>query len=232
MISIIHPSRSRPRLSFEVARMWLLSAGCEVEYISSVDVDDPRRVEYIETFKDLHRVTPCRKRKEVVAFNRSAIESINRAAKDSTGDIIVQIADDFQCFPDWGKRLEELMAGQKDWILKTQDGIQPWIITLPIMDRVYYERFGYIYHSSYKHCWADTELTCVAELTGRKQTSKLLFRHLNDGATKIVDELSKRNDATFEEGKRLFIDRKKNNFGLHLWDIAGTMTPNFYTNLQ
>lgn len=224
MISIIHPSRSRPQLAAATSASWIQNAGCEVEYILSLDRDDPLHHLYAPGFP--FGVNS----KAVTGDNKSAIGAINRAAERSTGEIIIQIADDFQCFPEWGKRIEELMESRKDWILKTQDGVQDWIITLPIMDRVYYQRFGHIYHPEYKHCWSDTELTCVAELTGCKIVSKMMFRHLNDGPTKIKDALQERNDATFEEGKKLFIERKRKNFDLV--NPTGTMTPNFYTTLQ
>jgi glycosyltransferase involved in cell wall biosynthesis len=225
MISIIHPSRSRPKIASEIASSWLQNAGCEVEYVLSLDNDDDVAYQYASGF-------PFGKKHNVIFNdNKSAIEAINKAAEETHGDIIIQIADDFQCFPNWGIEIEKLMKRQADWILKTQDGIQDWIITLPIMDRIYYERFGYIYHPAYKHAWSDTELTCVAELVDRKWKSAMMFRHLNGGATKIVDTVSKKNDATFEEGKALFIDRKKDKFGLKPGDISGNMTPNFYTSL-
>ena len=223
MISIIHPSRGRPNIAYDVAMKWISNAGCDVQYLLSLDRSDEQVLEYRGRFgngKDI-----------LVNDNQSAIEAINKAAFCAVGDIIIQIADDFQCFPNWGNKIEEMMKGKADWILKTQDGIQPWIITLPIMDHIYYERFGYIYNPAYKHAWSDTELTCVAELTNCKWKSSMLFRHLNEGTTKIVDAISKKNDATFEEGKALFIDRKKNKFGLKPGDISGNMTPNFYTLL-
>ncbi len=223
MISIIHPSRGRPDIAFNVAMKWISNAGCDVQYLLSLDSSDERILEYRGRFGNGIDI--------IVKDNRSAIEAINNAAFCALGDIIIQIADDFQCFPNWGNKIESIMNGKKDWVLKTQDGIQDWIITLPIMDKIYYERFHYIYNPAYKHSWSDTELTCVAELTGCKQVSAIMFKHLNEGETKIVDEVSKKNDATFEDGRALFIDRKKNKFGLSIGDIRGTLTPNFYTLL-
>lgn len=236
MIAIIHPSRSRPDLALKAATSWIQNAGCKIYYTLSTDHDDPMRSHYNNNFNGFYGVGG--KWSEIVGVNKSAIEAINRAAisimnnKNIEADIIIQIADDFQCFPNWGKAIEDLMRGKTDWILKTQDGIQPWVITLPIMDRIYYERFNYIYHHSYKHQFCDTEMTCVAELLGRKVNTRMFFRHLNDGDTKIKDEISERNDATFEEGKRNFIERKKINFGLSENAIIGKMTDNIYTRMQ
>lgn len=225
MISIIHPSRSRPELAYKASAMWLANPGCDVEYILSLDKDDPMLYQYAHGF-------PFGKKSKVITqYNRSAIDAINRAASLAEGDILIVISDDFVSLHNWGKKIYLEMHRKADWILKTQDGIQDWVITLPIMDRVYYERFGYIYNPSYRHAFSDTEMTCVAELTGCLHKSQLMFPHLNKPGTKIMDEVQERNDATFEEGRKLFIERKKNNFGLPSSDIVSYMTPNVYTRM-
>lgn len=225
VISLIHASRSRPKIAARATELWLANPGCDVEYILSLDADDPKLKEYqrekiFESGGYVHK-----------GVNSSAVEAINKAAELATGEVIVVMSDDFIPFDNWGKAIFKCAAGHADWILKTQDGIQDWIITLPIMDQVYYQRFGYIYHPSYQHMWCDTELTCVAELTGRKLVSDMTFIHLNKPGTKIEDELSKRNDDTFENGRRIFLERKKRAFDLIGGDVQGAMTVNFYTQL-
>lgn len=151
----------------------------------------------------------------IVNKNRSAIDAINNAAKIVDGDIIMVVSDDTDCFINWDVQLVGILYDKTDFILKTQDGIQPWIITMPIMDRAYYNRFGYIYYPGYKHLFCDTELTCVADITGRKLTSNLLFPHNHYSIGKSVkDEISVRADATNAEGEKLFIERYKRNFDL------------------
>lgn len=228
MISIIHPSRSRPGLAYKTAIMWLSDPGCDVEYILSVDRDDPFRARYIQMLPYWEGTST----KIIINENRSAIDAINRAAEKCSGDVLIVISDDFLCFPGWGKAIYREMHRKADWILKTQDGIQDWIITLPIMDHIYYQRFGYIYHPSYKHAFCDTEMTCVAELTGRMFISNLVFPHLNKPGTKIMDAVQERNDATFEDGRRVFIERKKNKFGLPPTEIQGAMPNNVYTRME
>jgi hypothetical protein len=41
------------------------------------------------------------------------------------------------------------------------------LCTLPIMTRLYYERFGYVYHPSYESLWCDNEQTDVARVLDR-----------------------------------------------------------------
>jgi len=206
IISLIHPSRGRAERAREVATKWINSAGVDVEYIISVDIDDPKLKDYDRLFKD-HII--------LTGQNRSAIDAINSAAAISTCRIIVVMSDDFDCPENWGDQLIKLTTGKSDWIAKTYDGIQKWIITLPIMDREYYNRFGYVYHPEYRHMFCDTEMTCVADLTGRKIELPIKFSHdhYSTGRTK-KDAINERADKTWEQGEKLFIERYKNNFGL------------------
>lgn len=220
MISIIHPSRSRPEQAYATARKWMDNAGCDCEYILSLDSDDPLLKEYLKK-PWAHRI----------GTNRSAIDAINHAAAIATGNILIQIADDFDCPPLWGKQILEATQGKTDWILKTQDGLQGWIITLPIMDRAYYERFGYIYYPEYLHLFSDTELTCVADLTGRKIESNILFKHNHYSVVKTTpDAISVRADKTWAQGEALFLERYKKAFDLKGGTIQGVITSREYFN--
>lgn len=204
-ISIIHPSRSRPAKSYQTTTRWTENASNEIEaeLLVSVDEDDPELTWY-EGYPNL-----------IINKNRSAVDAINNTAKVSTGDILIVVSDDTEPVQDWDKKLLDAVKGKTDWILKTQDGIQPWIITMPIMDRTYYNRFGYIYHPDYLHMFCDTELTCVADITGRKLTSDLLFQHKHYSVTKEQpDAINKKADATWAQGEKLFLERYKRNFDL------------------
>lgn len=205
MISIIHPSRGRAMKSLQTTSKWVELADkyAEVELLVSIDEDEPQMNLY-QAYPNL-----------IINKNRSAVDAINNAAKVAKGNILIVVSDDTFCPVDWNLFIDNETHGKTDWILKTQDGIQPWIITMPIMDRVYYNRFGYIYHPDYKHLFCDTELTCVADITGRKITSNLLFPHNHYSIGKSVkDEVSIRADATQAEGEKLFIERYKKNFDL------------------
>lgn len=195
MISILHPSRGRAKQSFNTISKWLHLASTEIELIVSIDNDDPQFNEYVQIY-----VNPF------VSDSRSAVQAINNAAKVAKGDILMVVSDDTECFPDWDIALLKEVEGKTDWILKTQDGIQDWIITMPVMDRAYYNRFGYIYDPDFLHMFCDTWLTVQADISGRKITSNLKFPHLNGS---IQDDLRKRCDATWTQGERTFIDKVK-----------------------
>lgn len=208
--SIIHPSRSRPEQAEATIKLWLENAKdkSNIEYLLSVDHND----------KDLKRYKAVAERNGIkthIAMNLSAIEAINRAARKAQGNIFIVVSDDFLCEEGWDEKLIKELEGKEDFIVKTQDGIQDWIITLPILDRKYYERFGYVYYPGYQHLFCDTEMTAVADLTGRKITSQLLFehQHYSTGKTK-KDAINAKNDATWGQGKKLYNNRKKINFGI------------------
>lgn len=225
-ISILHPSRGRPQKAFETTKKWIENAGCEIEYILSLDWTDHELFVYKELYFEIQSNGQV-----ITNHNRSAIDAINNAAKIATGDILIVLSDDFDCPKDWGKQIIEATQGKTDWILKTPDGIQRWIITMPIMDRVYYNRFGYIYFPEYLHMFCDTELSCVADLTGRKIEANIPFVHNHYSIGKSQkDEVSERADKTWDQGEKLFLQRYKENFGLKSEEIKGQITSQEYLN--
>jgi len=203
MISILHPSRGRPEKSVLCLKNWFDGVlANDVEWIVSLDRNDTE----LDKYKELYKLYYGRHVTLIINDNRSAVDAINNAAKKSTGDILIVVSDDTEPCKFWADEINKHYRGRVDWILKTQDGIQPYIITMPVMDRVYYNRTGYIYYPTFDHMFCDTYLTCVADITGRKITSNLLFPHKNDS---IKDDLRKRTDSTWKQGEDLFIKLMK-----------------------
>lgn len=222
MISLIHPSRQRPERSFDNAVNWINRAQCEVELIVSIDSDDKTKFEYAKLYDHFAG-------KFLVNRNRSAVDAINKAAEVATGDILLVLSDDFDCPEGWGKSLIELTEGKTDWIAKTPDGIQPWMITMPIMDRAYYNRFGYVYYPSYLHMFCDTEISCVADLTGRRINLDTPFIHNHYSTGKgEKDAVSNKADRTWEQGEKLFLERLAKKFDLQ--ETPGKITDPTYIN--
>lgn len=222
MISIIHPSRSRPKKALETFNKWSDRSKSE-RYILSLDYDDPCLQEYLnimpDEFKlwsDTHK-QPSQNAYIVVGKNKSSVEAINNAARFA-GGIFIVVSDDTEPCNNWHYEIESIARAQPydaAWILKTYDGIQPWIITMPIMSEAYYNLFGYIYYPGYQHLFCDTELTCVADILGRKITSNLLFPHNHYSIGKAtLDSVYSKNDRTNEQGEKLFLERYARNFDL------------------
>lgn len=207
MISIIHPSRGRPEQAYKTFRKWFYSAGYRYgngfEYILSLDYDDESN--YADDFWKI-----------VYNYNTTAIEAINFAATRANGDYLLIVSDDTDCFENWDVELLKAIKGHKsDFCAKCNDGLQPTLITMPFMDRAYYERYGYVYHPDYKHMFADQELTAVAMMTGKYIKLDLSFPHLHYSTGKTPkDEINVKNDLTWRQGEMLFNDRLKTNFGI------------------
>lgn len=142
-------------------------------------------------------------------------DAINYGALHSNGNIIIVVSDDFSCPEHWDTLLLEALKGKSDYCVKTQDGLQPTLMTLPIMDRVYYERFGYIYYPEYRHMFCDQEMTAVAHMLGKAISLPILFPHNHYTTGKFKrDAITARNNATWQQGKKLFNERLKFNFGI------------------
>ncbi len=207
MISILHPSRSRPKQAFETAKKWLSNVGADCEYILSLDDDDPSPYSNYFNFNYTRVLRNP---------NRSAVDAVNNAAKEARGNIIVVISDDFDCPKDWGKTILKATQGKTDWLLKVYDGAQKWIVTLPIMDRVFYESQGFIYDPKFSHLFCDTQLTHIADLQRKIiWRNDIEFEHQHYTTKKTEkDELNKRNDLTWDSGKKIYLNNCLKNFGL------------------
>jgi hypothetical protein len=85
---------------------------------------------------------------------------------------------------------------------------------LCILGKKYYERFGYIYHPSYKSLWCDNEFTIVAhQLQKQIYFNTVIIRHWHPIITKVGnDSLYQENDKYFNEDKKTFLKRQLTNF--------------------
>lgn len=214
-ITIIHPTRGRKKLAFETATKWRDRADNpeNIEYLFSVDNDDIQWAVNMPTYWG--GAFTLQKYSILHNNNKSAIEAINNAAKIATGDLLIIVSDDFDCPEHWDTLLRESVKDKSDFLLKTDDGLQPTLVTLPIMDRTYYERFGYVYHPDYLHMFSDQEMTAVAIMTGKYLKSDLKFPHNHYTTGKTPkDAVNIKNDATWGQGEALFNARLKNNFDL------------------
>lgn len=206
-ISIIHPSRSRPAMAMATFTEWVSKAQNRnlFEYILSIDHSDPMKKSY--------ESIPCDQ--ILISDNTTAIQAINKAAKRAKGNIILVVSDDFSCPENWDYEILKATNGKTDWLLRVNDTLQKYLITLPIMDRAYYDRFGYVYHPGFSHLFCDTEMTCVADMLDKIiDAPHLTFKHNHHSQTKLTDDISRKNDATWKQGEALFIEHAKANFGL------------------
>jgi hypothetical protein len=102
-----------------------------------------------------------------------------------------------------------------DGVLWFNDGNRSDLNTLTIMGRRYYERFGYLYHPSYRSFYCDKEFTIVGERLGRQSyIDRVIIRHEHpDYGYGPHDELYAANDRKKHRDMLLFMRRQSMNFG-------------------
>lgn len=153
----------------------------------------------------------------IIFYNDNGlVKQVNEAALHATGDLLIAVSDDFGCPDNWDALLEAKLHDKTDYIVKTEDGLQPFIMTLPMMDRTYYERFNYIYHPSYNHMYGDQELADVGQMLGRTIELDLMFphRHYSTGKMKR-DATNVRNDSFYKQDEITYRQRRNASFNLN-----------------
>lgn len=210
--SLLHPSRSRSQKSRETLSKWKQRAnGIDFEIILSLDKDDPDADNY-----DTDGIV-------VFGNNRSAVDAINRAAEVANGRIFIVVSDDTDCPEGWDTILSNATVGLSDFVLRVSDGIQKWICTSPIIDKTYYNRYGYIYNPIFSHMFCDTEFTHVADITKRIiWRDDILFPHLHYSKIKSPkDSVSIKADSTMNSGRDIYVKRLRENFGIEadIWNL-------------
>lgn len=220
-ISVVHPSRNRPERAH---KCWFnmvskQSEDNEIEYILSLDSDEPQIEKYEQLFGS-HKV------KVIFRANNYAIQAMNAGAQYATGDIIVGISDDFDTMPrNWDNAIVNTLPLDQPHLLKTFDGAQKWICTLPIMNRKLYQQLGYLYNPEYLHMFADTHLSSICDLLGVTiYRNDILFPHNHYTNKNNKDEVNTRNDSTWEQGENKYLAHHATNYGLNPEEIKGTIT--------
>jgi hypothetical protein len=155
------------------------------------------------------------------------IDAINRdmdradLTADKAWDVLVNMSDDMQ-FIKPGFDLDILLDmclyfPDTDGVLHYPDGFTgDKIITMSIMGRKYFERFGYIYHPEYKSLFCDNEFTEVAKMIGKYRfIEKNLYRHNHPawGAGENDDQYRK-TESYYMQDRDVWIVRKNKNYDL------------------
>lgn len=211
LISLLHPSRSRPQKSFETTQRWIMKAGCETELIVSIDSNDPYKNEYLNKYGDTECTVICQD-------NKSVVEATNRAAKEAKGDVLLYLSDDFECFDWWGLDiLKEFYKENRPLLLKVDDCLQDFhvkVLTIPIMNRMLYEKLEYFWNPQYLSMFVDEDLWWTCHLIGAMKFAKhLKFEHRHTCVGKAPnDETYRRSAANWDQGKAVFAQRKAQGF--------------------
>jgi glycosyltransferase involved in cell wall biosynthesis len=218
MISLIHPSRGRPEKSFKTIDKWKSMAGTnDVEVLVSLDKDDPLAIKYYGAYDKfnhpVHRVSIKER------DNRSLVEATNAAVKQSKGDILVYVSDDFDCFPNWGQVLlnEFNKYPGVPIIIKVDDCLQAFnvpVLTIPIMNRMCHDALGYFFHPDFKSMHCDEHLYHRTKKLGfLKFAPHIKFEHRHVSVGKAEDDDTyRRSAANWNHGKETLAKHRRMGF--------------------
>ena len=210
--SLIHPSRGRVAQAGVTIDEWRAAASGrhECEYLLSVDADDPDVGRYVSLARD-RGVTL------LTHENRSIVDAVNRAASRAAGDVLVVVSDDFGCPSRWDEAVAAAIGDRRNVAVIVHDDIDGRIMTLPIVDRAFYDSCGYLYFPEYISMYCDDDLTEHAARTGRLVDARhLRFPHrhpsLNGG---VFDRTYQRQGRALAwiEGRRVLAKRRATGFG-------------------
>lgn len=216
VISLLHPSRSRPGKSIKNALDWYEKSGVhDVDLIVSLDNSDPMLDQYIKYYEDGRYNGDYR----IIFYdNNSVVQATNKACEWAKGDILIYLSDDFAAPENWGQLvLKEFEGVTGPMLLKVDDCLQAFhvpVLTIPIMNRQLYERLGYFWHPEYKSMFVDEDLYWTAKKLGAlKMCPHLKFEHCHVSVGKAEDdETYRRSSSNWKQGEAVFNRRKKLNF--------------------
>ena len=211
-------SRNRPDRMSSVINNWISqSADRErIEIIISIDEDDPTVDSYksiIEKDSDNLGIDI----KLLINKNTNTVQAINRIKDVFTGDIIIIFSDDTDCFTEWDNAIDTVYSKMPgSYIIKTNDGVNKDLITMPIFTKSYLNNKQWIYYPGYDHMFCDTELTCIAYMEDKViDASELEFTHLHyTKGHSEKDYVDIKNQNTFYDGFNVFRKRMTKNFHL------------------
>jgi hypothetical protein len=216
IFSLVYTTR-RPAMVATVLQNWLNKATkpAEVEMVIAIDGNDMVSLALMRAAKDSSKIRWVVQ--DQPPFN--SVRGWNKAAERATGKVLLIISDDFDCPPAWDQKLLELPV--KNWVdgeyvVHVDDGFVQDLCTLPILTRKRYQRFGYVFYSSYESVFSDTELTERARMDGVMiEAVHLRFEHHHyDNHKRELDAIDREHNSTgrWKRGQLLFDFRKSIGF--------------------
>lgn len=204
-------SRSRPDKFFAALdNIRAMSKSDNYFIVAKLDTDDPSDYSRL---KDYPEVIPK------FGVSKNKVHAINR---DLTSipywGILCNHSDDMVfVWPGFDEVIRQHM--ERDCFLHFPDHYaNERLSTYSIMDRVYYDRFGYVYNPVYKNVYCDNEANDIANILGRyKYVNNLIFRHEHpcNGHGVFDEQYTKTQEKeSYHKEASLYHERKRLNFFL------------------
>ena len=217
------PTRSRPEKFFTMLDKYYekISGSVTYHFLISCDIDDP-------TMNNSHIISMLKEYPHLSFYfgnSRTKVQAYNcDIEKHLDFDILLVTSDDMEPLVEYFDQI--IMKNMKkyfpnfDGILNFNDGfVDGRCNTMPIIGKKFYQRFGYVYHPSYKSLYCDEELTIISRMLGKEMVfDQVIIRHNHPAWSTAfkVDKLYERNEAFFYEDQANFKQRRAANFEISM----------------
>lgn len=218
IISLIHPSRGRPQKAKSAYDYWMSRAAHpeNIEHILSLDFSDPTNEQY-EIGADGRHESFGENSKTIIDHNDCVVEATNQAARIAKGDVLVYMSDDFVAPEGWDEKILSGMPKDRPSLLKVNDNLQPFekdVLTIPIMNRLLYDRLGYFWNPIFRSMFVDQDLYHVCKNNNWMAFAPdLIFPHEHYSIGKADrDSTYIRSDQNWDSGKMTYMKRQMEGF--------------------
>lgn len=205
-ISLLHATRGRPQLALEAREKWLAAAAKpgRIEHTFAIDCDDEAAQKTLAKLN--HRIVPAK--------GGGCVAAWNLAAQASTGDVLVQLSDDWTPVAGWDEEfVRRLRDVRQPGVLRPSDGHrQDDLLCMAILTRARLKQQGEFLHHGYTGIYSDDEFSFRAYQDGVVIDARdlvLTHDHPNYNPNVEMDETYQNQNSTERDkaGRKLFLER-------------------------
>lgn len=206
-ISLLHATRGRVQGAIAARNRWLVAAefSDRIEHIFAFDRDDMDSAAGLSAYR--HVVVEER--------DKGCVAAWNLAARASSGQILIQLSDDWLPIRNWDTKIEARFRDiSKPGVLRVSDGRRvDDLLAFAIFTRAYLELLGGDFLAlDYFGVYSDDEFSLRAYQNGVVVDARdIVFEHCHPSFSPgaVYDETHRRqnNAARYREGRKIFLRR-------------------------
>ncbi len=206
VISLCHATRQRTSRAIACRQLWLDAAETpsRVEHLFAIDDDDAESAEILKPYHPHIVTTP----------GLGCIGAWNLAASHSTGDILVQLSDDWLPVPGWDRLFAERLAPvRRSSVLRISDGHRSDdLLCMAILTRSRMKQQGWFLPPAYTGVYSDDEFSFRAyedNVIVDARDIVLVHEHPNYDSSIAMDEtyLQQNHESKYAGAKQIFLER-------------------------
>ena len=226
-VSLLHPTRGRPKMAFDIFNEWVGKAvnPTEIEYIMTLDDDDLSIPAYQE---ELAKIDQSKVGRFVfhIGTTRTCVDALHQASllMSPETELIMGMTDDVWSMQDWDKLLFDILKPFNNFTepkyIGVQDGIHAfgaWLYL--IINKAWYTKVGYVICTDYTGCYADNDMREISiKLNCVIEAPQILFEHRHPCTGKGVWDATyarHNNQNNMDENRKIFEARSARGFDLN-----------------